>query len=431
VFDGRSPVVIPPHDVIIEGGRIKALVGRDYGTSDQEHVIDGTGRILMPGLIDVHGHTGTNSAPPWLNGFPDPERNLQSYLYAGVTTVLDPGDLAPDVFERRADVASGDLLGPRIFTSGPIFAITGGHPTAALDVLLPWWLRWYVKPRLTREVGTPDEARAAVAALVPSRPDVIKVAVDAVPLRAPILGGDVLKAIVDEARANGLRAVAHIGTVADALAAADAGVAAWMHGVYKERIPDDQIPRFAEARIPYVATSHVFDDYADIAEGKREATALERETVPAEVLDAFNHRPANAEPPEFTEFFRMLVATREARCDNIRRMVEAGVQVLAGADAQAGVFPGPGLHREIDTLMRCGLTPFQALTGATAAAARFVTGQDDPDFGIVREGKRADLILVNGNPLVEPRSLHWIHMVMKDGVVLERHPIATASAAGS
>jgi imidazolonepropionase-like amidohydrolase len=431
VFDGRSPTLIPPLDVIIEGGRIASMVGRGFFPVEGEHIIDGTGRILMPGLIDVHGHTGANSAPPWLGGFPDPEHNLQSYLYAGVTTVLDPGDLAPAVFERRADVASGKLLGPQIFTSGPIFSIPGGHPVAALDVLVPWWLRWYVKPRMTREVGTPEAARAAVAALVPSRPDVIKVAVDEVPSGAPILGGEVLRAIVEEARSHGIRTVAHVGTVADALGAADAGVAAWMHGVYKERIPDEMIPRFAAARIPYVATSFVFDDYADIAESKRESTALERETVAADVLAAFNHRPADAQPPAFTAFFRTLIDTREARCDNVRRIAAAGVQILAGGDAQTGVFPGPGLHREIATLIRCGLTPFQALTGATAAAARFISGLDDPDFGIVREGNRADLILVNGNPMVEPKVLDSIHLVIKDGVVLERHPLATASAAGS
>ncbi len=433
VFDGRSPTLMPPRDVILEGGRIAAIVGRGFLPAAGEKTIDGTGRILMPGLIDLHGHTGANSVPPWAGAgkFPDPERNLQSYLYAGVTTVLDPADLAPAVFERREAVLHGDLLGPEIFAAGPIFAITGGHPVAAVDALVPWWLRWYVKPRMTREVGTPAEARAAVRALVAYKPDVIKVAVDAVPLGAPLLGGEVLRAIVAEARAQGIRTVAHIGTAADALEAADAGVAAWMHGVYKERIPDELIPRFAAAKIPMVATSVVFDDYADILDGTREATALERETVPAEVLASFARRPADADFPGFHDYFELLRTTREARCDNIRRLNEARVPILAGADAQLGVFPGPGLHREIAILIRCGLTPFQALYAATAGAARFVSGQSDPDFGIVRVGNRADLILVAGNPLIEPRAIDHIHMVIKDGVVLERHPLATASVPGS
>jgi enamidase len=425
VFDGRVDRLIPPHDVILEGGRIKAIVARGLMPAEDELVVDGTSRILMPGLIDVHGHTGSNSAPSWGPGgrFPDPERNLQSYLYAGVTTVLDPGDLVPDVFDRRAAVADGELLGPTIFAAGPIFTTSGGHPVGVMDGVVPWWIRWYVKPRMTREVASPADARAAVAALVPSRPDFIKVAVDAVPRGAPVLGGEVLRAIVDEARGHGIRTVAHIGTVADALAAAEAGVAAWLHGVYKERIPDEVIPRFVEAGIPYVATTFVFDNYADLVEGTREATALERETVPADVLASLDAMPRDATPPELADFLRMLPATREARCENVRRLHAAGVRILAGADAQTGVFPGSSLHREIDHLIRCGLTPFQALHAATAAAARFVSGQAEPDFGIVRNGYRADLLIVNGNPLISPQVLHDIHLVIKDGRILERHPL--------
>jgi imidazolonepropionase-like amidohydrolase len=167
----------------------------------------------------------------------------------------------------------------------------------------------------------------------------------------------------------------------------------------------------------------MFDDYADIFERKREATALERDTVPADVLASFNAAPMDAQPPEFVEFFRMLAATRDARCDNVRRLNAAGVQILAGADAQLGVFPGPGLHREIASLVRCGLTPFQAMRAATSAAARFVSGQDEPDFGIVAAGKRADLIMVNGDPLTSPEVIDDIRYVIKDGWVLERVPL--------
>ena len=425
VWDGRSDRVFPPKDVIVENGRITEMLLPGQTPRAGELVIDGTGQILMPGLVDVHGHTGGNSAPPWSSAgrFPDPERNLQSYLYAGVTTVLDPGDVTPDVFERRAAVAAGTLLGPQMFAAGPMFTVPGGHPVGAMHELVPWWIRWYVQPRMLREVASADAARAAVDALLPKKPDVIKVMVDAVPLGAPVVGGDVLRAIVDEAKRHGVRTVAHIGTVADALAAADAGVAAWLHGVYKERIPDELIARFKAAGIPYVATSFVFDDYADIWEGKRESTQLERETVAPDVLASFAAIPRDAQPPAFREFFAMLPATREARCDNIRRLNAAGVRILAGADAQLGVFPGPALHREIAILRRCGLSPQQALEAATSAAASFVANDSEPDFGLARIGKRADLILVAGNPLIEPAALDDIRMVMKDGVVLERHPL--------
>jgi imidazolonepropionase-like amidohydrolase len=355
---------------------------------------------------------------------------MQAYLYCGVTTVLDPGDLATDAFVRRDAVARGELLGPHIFAAGPMFTTPGGHPVAALRLLAPWWLRWYVIPRMAREVATPADARAAVDALAPLHPDVIKVAVDAVPLEEPILDSETLRAIVEEARAQGIRTVAHIGTTADALEAADAGVAAWMHGVYKERIPDEVIPRLAAAGIPEVATLTVFDSYADLYEGRREATALERETVPARILDAFVPIPANGRPAEFETFFALVAATRDARGDNVRRMHAAGVTILAGSDAQTGVFPGPGLHRELAALVAAGLTPAQALRAATSDAARFVTGQAEPEFGTIAVGtiavgKIADLVLVDGDPTADiGRTAHITHVFL-GGTELPRHPIRT------
>src|SRR6266404_1767729 len=359
IYDGLADRRTSARDVLIENGRIARIVPpRTLVRRAGMQQFDGTGQTLLPGLIDVHGHVGNWGAPTWTGEWPDAKRNLQSYLYCGVTTVLDPCDMAPDAFTRRDQVARGELLGPRIFAAGPMFAPPGGHPVAALHALVPWWLRWYVVRHIARQVATPEEGRAAVAALAPLHPDVIKVAVDAVPLEA-----------------------------------ADAGVAAWMHGVYKERIPDEAIPRLAAAGIPEVATLAVFDSYADLYEGRRAATALERETVPARILDAFVPVPASGRPPSFQTFFALLAATRTARRDNVRRMHAAGVTILAGSDAQTGVFPGPGLHRELAALVTAGLTPAQALRAATGDAARFVPRQPDPEFGAIGVGKIADLVM--------------------------------------
>jgi imidazolonepropionase-like amidohydrolase len=125
---------------------------------------------------------------------------------------------------------------------------------------------------------------------------------------------------------------------------------------------------------------------------------------------------------------RLIAETREARCENVRRVHAAGVTVLAGADAQSGVFPGPGLHRELRHLVRCGLTPAEALRAATGDAARFITRADDPDFGIVAEGKVADLVLVDGDPTADVAASEHIRAVFRHGVLLERHPLAPAPA---
>jgi imidazolonepropionase-like amidohydrolase len=425
VYDGTADTRTSVRDVLVESGRIARIAPPGTivrGAGMQQ--IDGANRTLLPGLIDVHGHVGTGTAPPWVSDWPDAKRNMQAYLYCGVTTVLDPADLASDAFSRRDAVARGELLGPHIYAAGPMFTAPGGHPVPAVRALTPWWLRWYVVPRISRQVGDAAEARAAVDALVPMHPDVIKVAVDAVPLDVPILDAGTLRAIVDEARARGIRTVAHVGTTADALEAADAGVAAWMHGVYKERIPDEAIPRFVAAHIPEVATITVFDSYADLYEQHRESTALERETVPPRILDALLARPASYRPgPEYDAYFPLLAATRDARRDNVRRLHAAGVTILAGSDAQTGVFPGAALHRELRALVSAGLTPAQALRAATGDAARFVANSPDPDFGMIAVGKRADLLLVEGDPTADIANVSRIAAVLLGGAQLMRHPV--------
>ena len=116
-------------------------------------------------------------------------------------------------------------------------------------------------------------------------------------------------------------------------------------------------------------------------------------------------------------------AQRQAWRDNVRRLHETGVTILAGSDMQTGVFPGAGLHRELHLLAESGLTPAQAIRSATLDAARFLADGKEPDFGVVAEGKRADLLLVDGDPTQDLDALARIRAVIKGGVVLERRAI--------
>src|SRR5262249_49714202 len=292
VLDVQTGAVTPGRDVLVVGERITAVAaGGQAHPPPGAQTIQGSGATLLPGLIDMHGHVGGGSAPGWKSEMPDPDRNMRAYLYCGITTVLDPADLANQAFSRRAQVAAGELLGPRIFAAGPMVTAPGGHPVALMQRLAPWWIRWYLIPRMTREVDSPEAARTAVREIVQLGADVVKLSVDRIPEQAPRIRNDVLAAAVDEARQHNVRAVAHIGSLEDALDAANAGLAAWVHGIYKERIPDDQVPRLAAFHIHMVATMAVFESYASLEEGPRVATPLERETVDPDILTAFDHVP--------------------------------------------------------------------------------------------------------------------------------------------
>lgn len=408
-------------DVLLRGGKIAAIApASQVEVPGGALEIDGAGATLLPGLIDMHAHVGNASAPRWKGELPDPPRNLQAYLYSGVTTVLDLGGLSNVIFDLRDQVARGELLGPRLYVAGPIITVKGGHPAAVIERMAPWWLRWYLIPRYTRQIETADEARGVARELAALKVDTLKVAVDRIPEQAPRIGDEALGALVDEGRQQQLRTVAHIGTLQDAIAAADAGVAMWIHNVYKERIPDDQIRRLADYKIPMIPTIVVFEGYALLGRGPRVPTPLEKETASAEVLAAFDNPPQTGDTEYFRPYLELLHSQRQNWRDNVRRLHAAGVPIFAGSDTQAGVFPGAGLHRELLHLQESGLTPAQVIRAATLDAARWLANGQPPEFGRVAEGQRADLLLVEGNPLEDLNALSRIRAVIKDGVPLER-----------
>ena len=413
-------------DVLLEGEAISRVdTAGSLVVPAHSRVIEGRGGVLLPGLVDAHGHLHTSPAPVWQGGLPDVDRNLQTFLYAGVTTVFDPADGSGEAADRRDAIARGAMLGPRVYTAGHALTTPGGHPLARVRIALPWWLRWYVEPMIAREVASPAVAPAAVARLAAERVDFVKLMVDDIPTGAPVFEDATVTAIVEAARAVGLRCVAHIGNTQEALLTGRAGVAAWMHGVYTERIPDAAIPELAGFGIPMVPTLEVFDSYSRVLDATRVATPLEAQIAPAALLAAFNDPPQDdplLEP--FAAWLEVIQTHRQSALDNVRRLHAAGVTILAGSDPQAGVFAGPALHRELGLLVKAGLTPAQAIRAATLDPARFLTQHDDPEFGVVAVGKRADLLLVAGNPLEDLAHLAQIEQVIVGGVPLERQALA-------
>src|SRR5262249_52192141 len=261
VFDAaRAALLDGPHDVVVRDGRIAAIAAPGVAASGLTE-LDGRGGTLLPGLVDVHTHVGSAPNPPGQAGaLPAPQPNLAAFLYAGVTTVLDLGNLAPAVFRERDRVASGAELGPRIYAAGPVFTAPGGHPAEVLRAWLPWYLRWYVVPRATREVATPADGRAAVAALLPERPDILKLAIDAgADGDAPGFSVETIAAITAAGHAAGVRSIAHIGSSAEALDAVRGGVDALAHAPWRDELTDETVAAIAAAHVAVVPTLAIWD----------------------------------------------------------------------------------------------------------------------------------------------------------------------------
>lgn len=424
VLDVDSGAVLRERDVLLSDGRIAKIgLAGSVAAPAGAREIQGAGATLVPGLVDMHGHVDGDAAPTWAGRFPDIEANLRSYVYSGVTTVFDPADSTPEAFERRGRVADGELMGPRIYTAGPIITIVDGHPIAIVKEFAPWWIEWYIVPRVAVAVDSEAAAEAAVDEIAANQPNAIKIVIDAIPLDAPRMSREIATAVVKRARSHGLRTVAHIGTSEDAIDAAEAGVAAWVHGVYKEAIAEPDIARLVGYGIPMVVTVEVFDRYAR-ALTPRESTALEREIAPASLLASFYPVPEDFEVGSFGPWIELLQERRGVATDNVRRLHRAGMKILAGSDAQSGVFPGPGLHRELHHLVAAGLAPVEAIRAATSDAARWLANGEEPDFGSIAVGKRADLLLVEGDPSVDVGALERIREVFLGGVPVERTPVA-------
>ena len=428
VFDSDSLAVTPHQDVLISGTRVVSVAPHVAGEApDNTHVIEGKGATLLPGLIDMHGHIVATTGPTWETASPNPEDNLRAYVYAGVTTVFDPGDSSDEATERRRRVAEGELLGPRIYTAGKIIGDPDGHPRSVVDALAPGWISWLLKSFVATGVADTEDAIAAVDERAEAGVDMIKVAVDRIPLDAELMAQDTLRSLVEHSHERGLRAVAHIGTTEDAIVTGDSGIDLWIHGVYKEPIPDDKIAQLAGYAIPMVTTSEVFDRYGRALQGPLQPTALEQEMLSPEKIASFYPPPEGFELGALQDWITLMEETRTVRLDNVQRLHEAGVIILAGSDTQSGVFPGAGLHRELVTLVAAGLSPAEALQAATLSPARYLSHPQAPDAGLVAQGKRADLLLVNGDPTQDITAVSDIREVILNGRLLKRVSLSTSS----
>jgi imidazolonepropionase-like amidohydrolase len=407
-------------DVVVREGRIAAIAPPGVAAGGLPE-IDGQGGTLVPGLVDVHTHTGSTANPPWhISLLPDVDATLAAFLYAGVTTALDLGNLSPDVFRERERIATGAALGPHLYAAGPVFTAPGGHPAEVLRAWLPWYLRWYVLPRATREVATPEDGRRAVAALLPERPDILKLAIDGgarddVPCLAP----ETVAAITGAGHAAGVRSIVHIGSSAEAIAAVRGGADALAHAPWREELSDEAVAVIAAAHVPVVVTLAIWDSSAVVRAHPSDFLPIEREVARPELMATLLAPPPPLDAAT-TAFLRAAAAGHDARRRNVAKLRAAGVPVLAGSDsANPGQLPGAGLHLELAKLVDAGVAPGEALRIATWENARFLDGED-ADFGEIVVGKRADLVLVAGDPTQRIDDLARINRVILDGTPLER-----------
>jgi imidazolonepropionase-like amidohydrolase len=389
--------------VVVQGDRISAVLDAppDGGTA-----VDGVdGLWLTPGLIDPHVHLTLSGTTTWVGD--TLADALRAHLRHGVTTVVDAGG-PEETFGLRDRIAAGDLVGPSLRALGPMLTTPLSHPCET-----------FPDPDRCAFAETAVEGVAHADWLASAGADGLKAAItdtSATPWPTPRLSEDVLAAAVD-ALPSGMLRFAHVDTARDALAAAAAGIEVLAHPCFV----DEATPDVLALDLWVHSTLGAFSGLPRIADGlPLDPTS---DTVPAVVLNSW---AASADAPSLDD--PETRAAWEAWNNNARAHVAALVAtgspfLVPASDAgYAGVWHGVGLHAELASLADLGMPPLEGLTAATSRAAE---SAGLADRGRVEAGMRADLLVLDRDPLADLDALRTPARVVVGGVVWTDEELAT------
>jgi len=425
VGDGK---VIDTGAVLVRTGKI-AEVYSGEGPDPQSvraTAIEAAGKTILPGLIDVHVHLAAPGGfyPDMSSYRPEPAmlRALAAYLYSGVTAVKSVGDPLDVVLKVRSRVNSGERLGAELFACGPLFTTQGGHGTEYFKALPPN-VQQQAMAQFVRTPASADQARSQVDDLKHSGVDGIKVVLEAGggPIVFNRLDVSILKAIVEDAHAQGLPVAVHTGDARDVRDALMAGADSIEHGSAREVLPDTLLDQLASRHAYYDPTLSVEEALKDFAAGRTTLLkgSLVQQVGPAELLDGTERAMASKETEDLRRNMGQFPVDPHIGAENLRNALRHGVTLVTGSDAgNYLVIHGPTIQREVELWVQNGIPPMIALQAATYNAARLLHAENR--IGSIRKGNDADLLLVDGDPIADISALERISIVFFKGEHLDR-----------
>jgi len=428
VIDVENGAAQPDMTVVIDGNTIRRIAkSGSVRIPRSATVIDGRGKFLIPGLWDMHVH------------FTEVDRTFPMFIANGVTGVRNVGGDLQQLLRWRAAVDSGQLLGPQIVTCGPI--VDGPEPAAHGPVVI---------------AGNQQQGKAVVDKLKQEGADCIKV-YDRLPREAyfaiidearrkqiPVVGHVPLALTSEEAANAGQRSIEHLGNILESASSLGARLFDQDGGPVKD---PSEFPRRLAARgermLATYDTTKAAQIFAAFVKNKTwQVPTLETKWT-LTFFDDLNQRGderlkyipaaerqwwtpeknffARYRTPEYIVYRKKLF---EKELQLVRDMRRAGVEFMTGTDLSgAYIFAGFSLHHEMELLVTAGLTPLEALQAATLNPAKFL-GQDKI-AGTVSPGKRADLVLLEANPVKDIRNTKRINAVILNGQYLSKEKLKT------
>ncbi|MEM9553428.1 MAG: amidohydrolase family protein [Acidobacteriota bacterium] len=395
LIDGRSDEVAAERTLVVRDGRIEEIVAGYRPAAAGETVIDLRAATVLPGLIDLHTHlTNEGSEHSYVERFRLEAGHyaIRSVVYAertlraGFTTVRDVGDRYNLSVPLRDAIASGLIVGPRVFTSTKSLATTGGHADPTNGMRRD--LMGDPGPR-NGVVNGVEDARKAVRQRYKEGADLIKITATGGVLSVAASGqnpqftDEELDAIITTANDYGFHVAAHAHGAEGMKRAIRAGVRTVEHGSY---LDDEGMDLMIEHGTYLVPT---------LLAGDHVASKAEIEGYYPEVV----RRKAAAIGPVMQSTFAKAYAR--------------GVRIAFGTDS--GVSPHGENGREFALMVEAGMPAMEAIQSATRVAAEVLDQQDE--LGTLEAGKLADVIAVAGDPLADVTELERVIFVMKGGSV--------------
>ena len=420
LIDATGAAVRTDVTVLVEGKHISQIgKSAEMAVPKAAKVVDGSGKYLIPGLWDMHVHEIFGA---WL---PEDEKIIPLLFVAnGVTGVRDMGgDLEP-LKKWRARIADGKMLGPRMIIAGPM-----------LDGPVPQFPS-------SAPVKDAADGRRIVDELQKNGADFIKI--------QSLIPRDGYFAAAEEAKKDGIVFAGHVPDKVRATEASNAGQKSIEHltGVFEgcSTVEDELMaaprgpgrgrflstydPERAQKLIALFVKNQTWQ--APTLYWERGEWLIEQTNSGVDPLAKY--APAAWRERTWPMFTRDIlsgwstdpVADREkffqAELKMVGEMNKAGVPILAGTDTAAGVrvYPGFSLHEELELLVKAGLTPMEALQAATLNAGKYL---GLTDTGTIEKGKRADLVLLDSNPLADIKNTRKIRSVVLAGRYFSREDL--------
>ncbi len=412
--DGTAPIAdsafLVENDTITQVGR-----RGDVSAPEGAARVDLSGKTVMPTIINTHGHPGFQRGLSYTKDNYTREtimEDMNRLLYFGIAAVQSHGiEIGTIMDEVRADQQAGRLGGAYVLIAGRGIGTPNAGPGGAAYAGIAY------------ELTTEDEGRQAVQELAAKSVDLVKIWVDDRNGRAPRLPPNIYRAIIDEAHGRGMRVSAHVFYHDDAVDLVNAGIDGFAHLVRDREMDDALIASIVQRNVYVMPNISERATYAELPPWLMPGDPLNsliEASVPAAVVDRIRMSYEGRDPA--------VVDARRERYAILQRstakLAEANANLILGSDTglRDHLF-GVAEQRELDNMVRAGMTPMQVIVAATSRAAEFLKLDR---MGTLAPGKEADFLVLDANPLDAITNTQRISSVYMKGTEVDRAALAAS-----